>query len=449
VEAGKIVQDETADQQAMGDRLAALESGLSEDGLIPEEEDPFDPEKIFSSISWLQETLQASRTDMTQRKLNFDGEVDLLDVTISWIFLFDCVKNPDGDPIEFVTHETVEIALRLVGADLWVEMGVSVDGEEVLLHVGVPFKTMVDESSQMHLRLRLALTRGSHEFSASHQDFYYQYTYDDGSPYEIFSSAHKQIATYNRLKRVAMLDPENRLRMKPKAKLLKKARKAIDNQQMMRSYDVKALLIACGGYRTDCEKTLGANVARLQEKVDTDPFFMCFHDSDLEEASEGANTGKNLAAREQRDLSSETLAHAGLEPVTYDEITAVVEFLEKWHFTKNPKEADVLTLENGEGSPEEFVGTLKMFFPAHDPRELAYLRTGWARPGMMMACSHVGFSVEGAGTLSRGHEDNVAKTQFPGFMYQPLDHVRDYCPPRRCFTPSPILPLCTAFLRRI
>ena len=41
------------------------------------------------------------------------------------------------------------------------ELEVSYDREEVLLHVGIPFNIMVDESDEMHLRLRLAEVRDS------------------------------------------------------------------------------------------------------------------------------------------------------------------------------------------------------------------------------------------------------------------------------------------------
>ena len=54
------------------------------------------------------------------------------------MFVFDVAKDPEsGEPIKYVTHETVEIALRLTRADLHVAMAVSTDGEEILLHVDI------------------------------------------------------------------------------------------------------------------------------------------------------------------------------------------------------------------------------------------------------------------------------------------------------------------------
>jgi hypothetical protein len=45
---------------------------------------------------------------------------------------------------------------------------------------------------------------------------------------------------------------------------------------------------------------------RLQEKVSADPYFICFHASELE-------SGKNLMALEQEEMMEQSLAHAGLD----------------------------------------------------------------------------------------------------------------------------------------
>ena len=59
-------------------------------------------------------------------------------------------------------------------------------------------------------------------------------------------------------------------------------RKKLHHKKLIRSFELRTLLTACGGRRFDCEETLGAEVSMLVKKTIADPFFLCFHEHDLQ-----------------------------------------------------------------------------------------------------------------------------------------------------------------------
>ena len=140
--------------------VAASASPSQSQSSFPREEAAFEAEAFFTSISGLKNKLQTYQEDAVSRRLNFHDDVDIGPVTISWcgvcptaaaahtrarcpvahrrtfpvcgvrsyicaallhrVFVFDVAKNPDGASLQYVTHETVEYALRLAQADLYV-----------------------------------------------------------------------------------------------------------------------------------------------------------------------------------------------------------------------------------------------------------------------------------------------------------------------------------------
>ena len=81
---------------------------------------------------------------------------------------------------------------------------------------------------------------------------------------------------------------------------------------------------------------------------------------------------------------------------------------------------------SGPGGKEVFVGSMLMFFPTHQDQELEFLKTSWGSWSHMWSCSTIAKPNEGGKTLAWGHPQNTPAKQTPGFLYQPIDEMRDY-----------------------
>ena len=106
--------------------------------------------------------------------------------------------------------------------------------------------------------------------------------------------------------------------------------------------------------------------------------------------------------------------------VTYARVAEVCEQIENYH------------AEDGPGQGENFVGSLRMYIPLHNPEELQFLRHNWGSWGQMAKVFRKAQLNEGAHSLAMqdpNAEEVIIQTFcIPlGFLHQPLDEVRDYC----------------------
>ena len=396
------------------------------------------------TIEWLEEQIVFNAVKSRQRKLNcrLDG-TDLGTVIPCWALLFEVEEGEDGLPSNIITHETVEVVQKCWALDLSVDMRRTLDRGEVIILIGIPHVKMCQEAEEMEMRMRLKATRGTFEYALechevyagflrhtpdSHGDLFLEGTKDfAGEPYfATFLSAHQQQATLSCLKRGGM-DLDFRTRLPPALDLVKRTEKALKHGKPIRAFELKRLLTAAGGFRERCELTMGEGIAMLAKQVMADPFFTIYDDEDLE----GDKKSDRLAQQQQENYASH-MREAMMDPFSYKDVTKIADELSRW------LEPGVLEKQNGDGKivreampagpglNERFVGSLLMIFPVHNDEELEWLRVNWGKPSLCFALSTMALPVEGANTLAIGHPHYVVQNHRWGFLYQPIDQIRDY-----------------------
>jgi len=78
------------------------------------------------------------------------------------------------------------------------------------------------------------------------------------------------------------------------------------------------------------------------------------------------------------------------------------------------------------GTSEKFTGSLKTFFPTHDPEELRFFLSKWAKKELVYKMYTTGKTNEGKYTTGAYYCDQNVKKQQLAFRYQPIDEIRDY-----------------------
>ena len=71
----------------------------------------------------------------------------------------------------------------------------------------------------------------------------------------------------------------------------------------------------------------------------------------------------------------------------------------------------------GPGREEQFVGTLRSFFPSHDEEELAYLKSQWGNFGMLLQRQIVAYAEDGTKPWALGHPDNQVLRPGAGLAF--------------------------------
>ena len=66
--------------------------------------------------------------------------------------------------------------------------------------------------------------------------------------------------------------------------------------------------------------------------------------------------------------------------VVYTMVPDFVRIMEEW--------------QEGPGREEQWIGTLKTFFPLHQEDELSYLKTQWGSPKLIFQCNIAGYNPE-------------------------------------------------------
>jgi hypothetical protein len=295
---------------------------------------------------------------------------------------------------------------------------------------------MRDEAEQMHMMMRLAKTRGQHPY---HTDFHEHYTqYDRHKPdkegmllnedgtfcgdlYQTtFISAHEQQAIINRIKRSGM-DLKYRMQLGKRDTILKSTRKAVEKKSPIRAFELKSMLTACGAFRTKCGEVMGDEVEMIAKQVLADPFFTMYPAKYVESQGKAA-----LIAAQQQRACDDHMREAGLPVLTYDSIETVLKSLERYTSKGVNAKGKQLAVPPGPGANEIYVGSLQMIFPVHNDEELKSLRDNWGNAGWMFKLQVGVWRNEGADSLALGHPSRELYSERFGFLYQPIDEIRDY-----------------------
>eukprot|EP01047_Picozoa_sp_COSAG01_P017372 COSAG01_NODE_917_length_12755_cov_11.197851_6_plen_182_part_00 len=123
----------------------------------------------------------------------------------------------------------------------------------------------------------------------------------------------------------------------------------------------------------------------------------------------------------------EHMAAAGLPAVEYDLLLQVMDTLEAYYSEEQVDETGKVLQKAGPGLKETYIGSLDLFIPMHNAEELSYLRAHWGSWNWAWKLKVEVAPIEsGRNPLPLGHPDRTLETIQFGFLYQPLDDVRDY-----------------------
>ena len=338
-----------------------------------------------------------------------EPQVDLGEIEYSWGLVFSLpdmkeakwAKKAGGNSeVQLVHPECWSLVQRMWAADLEIAMEVSSDGSEVHISVGASYEVLVDEANVLKPRMRMINCKGTSLFDSEMISNYMPSLFEEPEKATCFTSGHAQALVMSRMERVAGIEWGERLRSVTRERSMELVKSDLAKKNPVRGRRVRELLATHGAFRPNCRKVLGAEVDRLREQVVADPFFKIEPEHKL--------SPRELAALHAEE---EHMAKFGLAVPKYEELAKVVEILEEYT-SKEP------------GLSEEFIGSVKMFFPLHSQDELDFLRIHWGAYHLMCPSYLTGKSLEGAGT------DNYFRASVEdrhiSSLYLPLDTIRDY-----------------------
>lgn len=357
-----------------------------------------------------------------------------------------------------ITHECWAFCHRCLASDIDISHHMTGDGKHIIVCLAATVDCLVQEAKRGGTVMRLAETKGTmffhqdliHFFAANHgglnectlednhtkwlpreprlaTEWSYRppldaegkmpWEFPGDRSHKVFTSAHAQMLVMRRLKSHARIDPSMQKHAPdPRAAMKRvKHRVARSKKQKVTAEMCHDLLLSHGGFRPHNRdvfpKVQGkAVVALLAEACHKDPIWTLFPDGEVH---------TNVLAANDKAMPS------------YNLIIDVCRVLEAWTETV--------------GREEQFVGSLRDSFPAHDEDELAYLSRDWARFGILFYSRLVGFEPERdlqytvvAGEVQTknqffenntfGSEANTPRVYtWPGLLfYQPLEEIHDY-----------------------
>eukprot|EP01048_Picozoa_sp_COSAG05_P017828 COSAG05_NODE_2502_length_2975_cov_2.805633_1_plen_344_part_10 len=336
-----------------------------------EEDDPHDVtpgrDIVYGSlrgdIAWLdrREEMQAEREESLRLNWKYDceqrTEVDLGKIRLTFAFVFQMGKQDDGpsnhkrelkrqwEAADQIPLEAWQLAHRMWKADFHVTHHFSPSGDRLTILVGLPYKILVEEATQMRIKMRLRRTKGVAHFNPHLVERYAVGSekttgYLGGSP---FTSAHRQGLCLRRLKKHARVNPNDLLtRRAHKANELTKLRTQFNLRHAIRGRHLQHLMEHFGAFRPFASKIFGDTVIRTRDVVASDPWML-------------------IAPPEV--LSDEVRRSAAEDSVQYKDVGTVLDALEEWLL--------------GGGQYESFSGTFDDFFPVHDKDVLRHLQERW------------------------------------------------------------------------
>ena len=264
-----------------------------------------------------------------------------------------------------------------------------------------------------------------------------------------FSSGIRQRLVLRRLNRGILLPLVERMNLPAPDKLIAKLKRKVSELRQVRATFLVELFTAVGAFRDNDEvkRIMGPNVAKAaalaklewyrlftvyppsEDDKDFDMLDITGHVGDLADLTAEAATsvgktgmkclrkvqGKkrvHVGKKEMDKRMAEMMEEMEQEPLTYIECQQMVLELESWYTSG--------------GSAEKFNGSLKKFFPTHDPVQLHTFRRQWARTDLIKHIYTFGRSNEGKYTEGAYYShQNKMKKQW-AFKYQPIDEIRDY-----------------------
>lgn len=355
-----------------------------------------------------------------------------------------------------ITHEAWAFCNRCLACDIEISHHLTGDRQHLIITLAATIDTLIQEAKLGSTVMRLAETKGSMFF---HPDLVHYYASNHGGlnettvenlktkwlprdetlapnwamrpevdpegkmPWEfsdnkarhIFTSAHAQRLVMKRMKRVGRIDPEQQLSNSSGKFTLRYVKNRVVKKKKITAENCHELLLAFGGFRPHSQdvfpKVQGKPViTMLAEACHKDPMWI-LHSDGLLQSNTFTDIDRNLP--------------------TYSMIIDVCRVIEAW--------------SDGVGREEQFVGSLKDFFPTHDDTEIAYLKRDWARFGILYQQELIGFEPEKelkvkvvlgkVQTENKYFENNTfgseanTPTRFtwPGLLfYQPLEEIHDY-----------------------
>lgn len=224
--------------------------------------------------------------------------------------------------------------------------------------------------------------------------------FDDPEKATVFTSAHKQRLTWNRMVRLGGVNIEDNVHYIDREDSMQILMHHIQHNHHVRGKLVKEVLTAHGAFRPEAAAFLGKDVEKLAAQVISEPFFTIEPTHVL--------TKREQAAKHAQD---ESLKMKGQEPVTWEGLTAAVAVLNEWT-AKEP------------GISEQYVGSMISYFPLHCEKELEYLREDWGRFRLICQPWISGKLAEAQGTPC--YCQAPMETKHFSMLWIPLDSIRDY-----------------------
>lgn len=416
------------------------------------------------TVKWLEEQIVWHYEQLHENNLNSElvrnelGQIlptgqNLGNPAPVYMLLFELRSSElaSGEVVHFLSNEAVSLVQRLWNAQLAIDMRRSVDENEVMILIGIPNAIMQDEVRGMpDLKMRLAKTKGMvaydqdchehyamferHKLGVSGEVFASGDTDEQpmfaGTPFNTrWTSALRQQAVRHRMEEFGV-DVETRMQLPSLPVLLAKITKKIKSRGQIRVNRLKQMLTAAGGFREDCARIMGDDVATLSAQVLAHPYGTYYPSEDMWSTApvlteDGWEAGIELPDKVahqkllQQKVSDEHMAAHSLPICTYETIESAVGSVASYH------------AEGGPGTGERFVGTLQMYIPLHDQEELRYLRIHWGSWNLMFKFILHARPNEGAYGLAMADPENKPKLVHfygmpMGFLYQPIDEIRDY-----------------------
>eukprot|EP01043_Picozoa_sp_COSAG02_P030540 COSAG02_NODE_1953_length_10277_cov_3.865003_2_plen_818_part_00 len=338
-----------------------------------------------------------------------EPQTDLGDIQYSWGIVFALpdmneekwAKKASGDSaVQLIHPECWSLVQRMWNADLEVTMEPSSDGTEVHVSVGASYEVLVDEANVVKPRMRMINCKGTSEFHSEMISNYMPSLFDEPEKATCFTSAHAQALVQSRMKRVAGIEWEERVRSVSREKAMELVKSDLDCKRPIRARRVRELLASHGAFRPNARKILGDQIDALREQIVADPFYTIEPEHEL--------TKHELAILRAEE---EHMARLGLEVPKYEDVVTAVQTLEEYT-SKEP------------GLSEEFVGSVKMYFPLHNADELDFLKASWGSYHLILQPFIMGKTPEGEGAAN--YYRASMEDKHVSALYIPLDTIRDY-----------------------
>ena len=356
-------------------------------------------------------------------------------------------RDAAGQPTYSNMQEAWTICTRLWDAGLTLDYELSASGERLYIKVGAEHHILDNEASRdggTGMLMRLTWTKGLAPYNAEFTDYYVERV--NGT---CFDSGARQRLVLKRIDRGILLPLIERMNLPKPEKLIAELRVRLRDTRVVRAQFLMELLTSVGAYQSDAEVLgyFGPNTLKAAQLSKFDHFFTVYPSEDMAQGPDAINShnaqaldeavefardeikeigkltmkvvrasqGKkrvHVGKKEMERRMKEKLKEQGLEPLTYEECEHILVEIERWYQTG--------------GQHAKFTGSLLTYFPIHDPDELRFFVSRWAKTDLITRLYVVGKTNEGKYTEGAYYSDEHKKKNQWAFKYQPIDEIRDY-----------------------